>query len=374
MSLLTLFQLDLEITTKAGAQVPTGVSGTVGTTYFSTRQLLDHAFRRCKKSPQEVTSEQMDTALELLWLNLQTLNQRGIMMHVVENQLLGLQDSVAALQANVGTLNIYSANLRTITRLSGTASGSTGSPTEAFDGDLSTAWTPQVTSATLTLALSGPAAVTSAGILPAASGTWSFDLQVSTDNTNWTTVVEVTSVAAVAGTWLWYDVPGVSSAAYVRLVETGLTVMSVAEMVWGNNQSDIPMSPLDRNTYDALPNKAATGRPVQYWFNRQRTHAYLTLYPSPASSYVLTSFVVARVQRQLMDVGTLHQTLELPNRWYLPIVADLARNIAAELRDIDMSLLPVLEAKANELLAAAWDGEEDGAPVRLLPNLRVYQG
>jgi hypothetical protein len=373
MSLLTLFQLDLEITTKAGAQVQTGVSGTVGTTYFSTRQLIDHAFRRCKKTPQEVSSEYLETALELLWLNLQTLNQRGIMMHVVENQLLGLQDSVAALPANTGTLNIYSANLRTIARLTGSASSSDGSAASAFDGDLSTAWAPTTTNATLTLALDSPSSVTSAGLLPRTSGTWSFLLQVSPDNASWTTAVEADSVNVEAGRWLWYDVPGVSSAGYVRVVETGLTTMSVAEVVWGNNQSDIPMSPLDRDTYDALPNKALTGRPVQYWFNRQRTQTYLTLYPAPSSAFVLTSLVVARVQRQLMDVGTLHQTLELPNRWYLPIVADLARHIAAELRDIDMSLLPILEAKANELLAAAWDGETDGAPIRLLPNLRVYR-
>lgn len=349
-------------------------SGTVATTTFETRKVIDHAFRRCKLAAQQVTSEHLNTASELLWLVLQSLNQRGLLLNAIQQQYLGLNEGVVDLQTGPGTLNILSANLRQMSRIAGTASSSSGTAANAFDGDLTTACTQVVTLGSITSAFTSASPLSMVGVLPAAGGTWSFVIQTSQDGSSWTTQLTVTNQSVTTGTWLWYELQGIPSTSYARIVATGTTVLNVTELVFANTPQDTPIPPIDRDTYDFLPNKRQGGRPVQYWFNRQRTTALMTLYPPPSSAYVVTYCVVVRVQRQLMDVGTLIQELELPNRWYLPIVAELARHLAAEIKEVDAGLAPVLGAEADRLLAMAWDGETDSAPATLLPNIRVYQG
>ena len=44
------------------------VSGTISTTTFDTRRIIDHAFRRCKITAQRITAEMQDIATDLLYL------------------------------------------------------------------------------------------------------------------------------------------------------------------------------------------------------------------------------------------------------------------------------------------------------------------
>lgn len=348
-------------------------SGTVATTVFTTQQVVDHAFRRCKLTAQQITAEHIDIALDLLWLLLQTLNTRGIILNLLQNQYLGFNEGDASLQSQPGTLNVYFANLRSMTRIAGTGSSTSGTAANAFDGDLSTTCTELAPAGSITLAFTTTSALNMVGILPGTSGTWSFTIQTSPDNVTWTTQQSVSSQSVTAGMWLWYEIQSVPSASYARIVAGATTTLSVTELVFGNNVQDVPIAPIDRDTYDSLPNKSQTGRPVQYWYDRQRTLPQLMMYPPPSSAYVQTYCAVLRVQRQFMDVGTMVQEIEIPNRWYLPIIADLARNLAAEIKEVDPSLIPSLEGVATRLLAEAWNGESDGANAKLLPNLSVYQ-
>ncbi len=43
-------------------------SGTVSTTNFTTRQVIDHAFRRCRLGAQQITSEMIDVANDQLYI------------------------------------------------------------------------------------------------------------------------------------------------------------------------------------------------------------------------------------------------------------------------------------------------------------------
>lgn len=347
-------------------------SGTVGQTIFTTRQVIDHAMRRCKLAAQQITAEHLAIARDVLWLQLSTLNSRGIALWAVAAQLQGLVDSVAQVALSTGTLDVLDANLRTITRLTGTASASTGTAANAFDSSLSTTCTNSVAAGYIQLLLATAAALTTCGICPNVSGTWAFTIQTSDDGVTWTTRVTQAATAVVAGTWLWYDVPGVSSTTYMRIVGGATTTLDVRELVFGNAPSDIPLAPIDRNTYAALPNKSSTGRPTMYWLDRQRNIPQLTVWPTPSSAYVMTSLVALYTQRQIQDVGTLAQELEIPQRWYMAIVCELAKHLSLEIKEVDASLVPVLTAIADLEMTKAWDGESDRSPVRLLPNIRAY--
>ena len=81
----------------------------------------------------------------------------------------------------------------------------------------------------------------------------------------------------------------------------------------GQNQQDINITRISSSTYLSIPNKNATGRPIQVWINRQSgqvsatgsTTTYaptITVWPLPetGSSY---TFVYTRLRR-MQDAGT----------------------------------------------------------------------
>ena len=44
----------------------------------------------------------------------------------------------------------------------------------------------------------------------------------------------------------------------------------------GQNQSDLSITRISESTYSTIPNKNATGRPIQVWINRQSGNINLT--------------------------------------------------------------------------------------------------
>jgi predicted thioredoxin/glutaredoxin len=73
-----------------------------------------------------------------------------------------------------------------------------------------------------------------------------------------------------------------------------------------------------------------------------------------------------------MDVGTMTQELEVPQRWYEAIVAMLASKLALEIGEVDTSLIPLLDQKANVALYTAQAEERDNSPMMIAPNIAMY--
>ena len=51
-----------------------------------------------------------------------------------------------------------------------------------------------------------------------------------------------------------------------------------------NDQSDSPMTKVDRSTYAAFSNKLSQGTPNQYWVQRFIDHVSINVYPTPDST------------------------------------------------------------------------------------------
>lgn len=73
-----------------------------------------------------------------------------------------------------------------------------------------------------------------------------------------------------------------------------------------------------------------------------------------------------------MDVGSLQQEVEVPQRWLEAIVAGLAAKVAAESPVVDVNLIQILDAKAAIALAQAWNGDNDGSPTFIQPRISAY--
>jgi hypothetical protein len=95
------------------------------------------------------------------------------------------------------------------------------------------------------------------------------------------------------------------------------------------------------------------------------------IWPVPNEAQALGQ-VVTYVKRYIMDVGSLTQEIEVPQRWYEAIVYQLAARLAEELPQVDPSMLPVLDQKAMRALNEAEIEERDNSPIYFTPNIAVY--
>jgi hypothetical protein len=346
-------------------------SGTVSTTVFTTRKVIDHAFRRCKLSPQQITSEYIETAKDILWLFLSTLSQKGIALWAVQKEIIPLYGYVPNVPLPVGTVDLLDCNLRSISRPTGIYSSSEGDAESAFDGDIDTACVQVAAAGHITVEYDSETRLTNFGILPDEDGTWDFQIQVSDDGVTWEPVYSVTAQEVTEQEWLWLDIDGIYPTTYCRLQATGTTVLNVAEFVAGNNPNEIPLALLNTDNYDSQPDKTFPGRPTEYRYDKQRTQPIMNLWPAPAPEYTFYQ-LVARVQRYIQDVGTMTQEIEVPQSWYLAIICELARQLAYSIPEVKAEVMPGLMMEAENQLKTAWNGQSDGSPVNLRIGIGCY--
>lgn len=350
-------------------------SGSVATTVFNTRKVIDRAFGRCRLAPQQINAEYIDIAKDLLYLYLSTLASKGLATFCIEKIILALYDSVKSVPCPVGTVDVLNANLRTLTQiqLSQTYAASSGVAVNAFDNNLSTACVQTVPGGSLQVQFSGPSQPITFGVLPNASGTWNLAIQTSNDGISWKTVWSNSALSVSAGVWIWEDVEGIPEVgvSYVRLQAGSTTVLNITEFVCGATPQEIPMAKINRDDYANLPNKDFPGRPVQFWYDKQFLQPILTIWPAPQLQFTYAQ-IVCYVQQEVQDVGALTQQLAIPQRWFLPVITELARQLAYTIPEVEAGVAEELGPEAQRLINEAWGGESDGSPIYLRPQIRSY--
>jgi hypothetical protein len=95
------------------------------------------------------------------------------------------------------------------------------------------------------------------------------------------------------------------------------------------------------------------------------------MWPVPNESAENAQLVIW-VQRYIMDVGTMTQELEVPQRWYEAIVSMLAAKMAMEIAEVNPALIPMLDQKASAALYTAQAEERDNSPMMMSPNISMY--
>jgi hypothetical protein len=346
-------------------------SGTVGTTVFNTAALIDHAYGRCRIARQEIVSENLQTARELLFLRLAQMSNRGIPLWAVEKAILPLYVGQQSVDTPVGTVNVLDLNLRRSSRLTGDATASEGTAENAFDGDFATACTQTLFAGWIQLELEEGTRVPMFGILPNDTATWDYEIQGSDDGVTFVTLAAVTDQGVVAGEWRWLDIENGEDWTFYRLQAGATTILDVAEWVLANAPNEVPLAPMNRNDYSYLPDKTFLSQPTQYWLDKQRAFPVITLWPAPNES---TRFwnLVGYLQRTIQDVGSLVQDIEVRQSDYLAIMARLAADIALSDKRVDKDWVAVLQTEADREWRDMWDGESDDAPVNIAPNIGPY--
>lgn len=180
----------------------------------------------------------------------------------------------------------------------------------------------------------------------------------------WT--VDEGSIPLVAGT-ATYNLPLDTVDLLDHVVRTGSTTTQV----------DINISRISVSTYANIPNKNATGRPLQVYIDRQSgatgptptsTVAYPTITVWPVPDNATYTFQYWRLRR-IQDAGTGVNTQDVPYRFLPALVAGLAYYLSMKLPEA-MARIPMLKEDYESEFALAAEEDREKAPWRLVPRMQ----
>lgn len=183
----------------------------------------------------------------------------------------------------------------------------------------------------------------------------------------WT--IEQGSISLVQGQ-ITYDLPVDTIDLLDHVVRTGT----------GQNQTDINITRISESTYLTIPNKNATGRPIQVWINRQSgatnpgpevNYPQINVWPAPDQSNFYT-FVYFRLRR-IQDAGEGGtRTQDIPFRFLPCLVAGLAYYLSLKIPGA-LERSAMLKAEYEQAYDLAAQEDREKAALRLVPRSMFYR-
>lgn len=320
-------------------------SGTIGQTVVPTDRLLEHAILRIGLKGPQITPKLIQLAEENLFYLLLNLSSRGINLWLVTKYIIGLFPGKPTYVLPPGTIDVLPDSV---------VYSQSKIPQSSF-----------VNQGTSTVAsLSSAVAIVRYGFMP--TTTFTGTLTLLTDGA----VVQqvLPSQDWVAGTWYWLDnVIAVSSVTWT--LTTSAASMVLSQFVLSSNQADQKITSFNRGEYVQQPNKNFPGYPSTNWFFEKLVNPQITFWPVTPNSF---DQVTIWVNRQVMDIGTLTQEVEIPNRWLDPTIWMLARRLCYEAEDVDPARRAEVIAECDKIVFDGETGEGDHLPVRFAPQIRGY--
>ena len=146
----------------------------------------------------------------------------------------------------------------------------------------------------------------------------------------------------------------------------GTDVIDILSVVVRRSGTDFNMSRISRDTYLSIPTKTTTGRPTQYFLDRQIT-PNLKIWPAPENS---TDVIHYDALTRIQDADTMQNTLEIPFRFYPCLAAGLAYYISLK-RAPDR--IQLLKTAYEEEFDRAMAEDRDRSSFTIAPSLSYYR-
>ena len=161
-----------------------------------------------------------------------------------------------------------------------------------------------------------------------------------------------------------YDLPVDTIDLVEHMIRTGTS----------QNQQDLSITRISVSTYATIPNKTATGRPIQVWVDRQSgatepsgvNAPRIYVWPTPNDPGNQYTFVYWRMKR-IQDAGNGINTFAVPFRFYNCLVAGLAYYLSAKIQGAEVRA-QALKADYDEQWRLASDEDREKAPIRMVPR------
>lgn len=330
----------------ASAQT-TGTSGIIGQEVMQTRQILEMAFARCKIRTSLITDEMIYKARKELFMFLTSdLANLGPQLFAVDIQVLPFTAGLAGVNMPAGTIDVLNVNLRQQFALQSSAS-------------------PQYSPAT-------PTVVNTIGI------TWAGPAVPIQILQNGQLLLRAQPNASAGETTL-IDMDGaVASTSYQVIADPTPPNVNAAGPLLVNTVTfyqtafQVPLAPYSRDDFANLNNTFFIGRPFQYWLDRQEPWPIMRLWPTPGINEQQNACLVIWRHRQIMDVGDLFLRLNIPNRWLAAVTDGLAARLAYVVKEVEPTMIPILEARADKSLRIVRSEEREKGPMRIQPQIYRY--
>jgi hypothetical protein len=131
--------------------------------------------------------------------------------------------------------------------------------------------------------------------------------------------------------------------------------------------TDIPLSRMSRAEYAHLATKSSTGKPNQFFIDKQLSPT-ITVWPVPDKNSTYTVYLNVLSRMDDADVGA--NTLEVPFRFYPCLAAGLAYYLALKRAPDKVQLLkPLYEEEFQRALSQ----DEPRSSFRVSPDIRSYE-
>lgn len=350
-------------------------SGTTGATVYRVSDLVDSIARRCGVAPSELTPDGLDAITGTLWRLLADWSNRGINLWRVYHALYPLYNGQQIYALAQGDIDIMRAVWRRPIRLSGTVTSSaSGTVANLTDGDLDTALTQNAANGNVIFdwgsGTTNQVSLIGINSLPARS--YNLTFASSLDGLTYTTVLAPGAVTYAADGWKWYEIePAGELARYFKITETGGAIISWNEAVLAANWSDVDISRWNLDEWSTNPSKRSAGTPRQFYFERLLT-PQMNVWPVPNAGEEL-NLMCLWTHRHIEDVGALSNTLNIPQRWYQPLVDMGAWMSLPELPKADLKRYEMLKDIAMMIsLPDAEKEERDKADSQIVVGIGAY--
>jgi len=342
---------------------------------YTAVQILESALRQAGVKPAQFTSEMVEVAYDVFNRMLEEFLNLGI-------QLWGRDEVIVPLYVNrndcptpLGTSVVLNVQQRTLSRPTPllVSSDQGGTAALAFDGKLNTACVQTAGSGAIAATFAAPGVeINNVGVNFALSGQFGYMIEYTLDGVLWT-AIDAASVVVVAGQWVWRELSGAPTALGWRIRNTSPDppFLAVNEVYFGNSPVDIPIGVINKDDWDALPDKTTPGPPWLWYQDRILPSPVLNVWPRPDDTAKFLSLVCRR-RRFLDQVTNMQQTLDLTPRWNEFVTASMARRLCKEIPEADIKRFAMLKDEEAGCAALATSEERDPAPQRYNPGLEVY--
>jgi hypothetical protein len=142
----------------------------------------------------------------------------------------------------------------------------------------------------------------------------------------------------------------------------------------GTTQIDINITRISNSTYASIPNKNATGRPIQVWIDRRTgatsavgvvQYPRIVVWPKPDNSTTYT-FVYWRLRR-MQEAGNGVNGQDIPFRFLPCLIAGLAYSLSMKIQGAE-ERIQMLKSVYDEQWALAAEEDREKASVRFVPR------
>ena len=146
----------------------------------------------------------------------------------------------------------------------------------------------------------------------------------------------------------------------------GTDVIDILSAVVRRSGTDFSLSRISRDSYLAIPTKTSSGRPTQFFLDRQIT-PNLKIWPAPENS---TDVIIYDALTRIQDADTAANTLEVPFRFYTCLTAGLAYYLSMKKNP---QLTQMLKVIYEEEFQRAMGEDRDRSSFTVTPEYQYFR-